>query len=140
MSAVVKQLSVILFKVSMIISTLRAAEEKSTQQIIHCTDDDFDAAMQVIRIHYNHSVSLAPYLIEVNNTPADDRLKVFYNSLPEGGFDRKTAIDVCERIKLKVSDRTVDNFLKRLVDAHFLKKEYNNYQKINVGAKSQKAA
>lgn len=138
MESVVKRLGIAAFKISMIITAIRAWEQ--TREVgewriaIECSDDDFDLTMGLIQIFYEHALYLHAFLVEQEEEQPDNPLHQFYTILPDN-FERKEALERAKAAGIKVSDRTIDNFLKRLVKAGWLIKEYNKYQKVNVTTK-----
>src|SRR5690606_21992647 len=96
---------------------------------ITCSDEDFNNSvriastyMQHVEVIYNSMEGNKEKLIQSN------KLKSLCDVLPNQ-FDRKTAVELAARNSIHVSDRTVDNYLKRLVADGMLEYSYNKYQR-----------
>lgn len=129
-SPIIKRVGQTAFKLSMIIATVRAWESKIQGGILTISADDFNIVMQLMHVYFQHASSIVNYVIDDAAQVMDVQLNNFYSKLPNGQFKRKEAIEVAKQYGINVSERTVDNWLKRLVDLGVLTSGYNSYSKV----------
>ncbi len=129
-AGVVFRLGLILFRICMILSTLRKFENAETTEVITCTDEDFKTALLLIQTYLQHSLLMFQNLPNQSETirfrSSDGKLK-FYEALPME-FSRKEAIELGSTFKL--SPRTVDEVLKSCLSSTLSKVKAGLYQKI----------
>jgi len=93
-----------------------------------CNDTDFVIAMDLSETFYKHLI-YAFKVVKDSDEVLNRQLKRFYDILPTC-FDRKTAIEKARISGITSHERTLDKYLKRLVEFQYLQKDdYNNYQK-----------
>lgn len=131
--SVVYRLGVIVYRFCMIFTAIRKAENKQHGYDFECTDIDFNNAIILSKVYLEHSILL------FNNLPkqANDsnlfkvtgtKKQILLQELPKS-FKRDEAIKLAEKYNLKA--RTVDNFLKKLVDSKILTQpDYGFYEKV----------
>jgi hypothetical protein len=96
-----------------------------------CTDDDFLAALSISEIYLEHSLLMFKNLnsneekIEYS-MPNNKRL--FLQKLPVE-FSRKEAVEIGK--KLQLSERTIDDFLKKSVPSLLEKVKTGHYKKVH---------
>lgn len=129
-ASIVKRLGLVQFRIAMILSILRHYENKSTSKSIICTDIDFKTAQLLSDVYLTHSLKMFFKLPHEENQGIDKRMKAFFDKLPEKKeFQRKDAVSIGQGFK--VEQRTVDKYLKRLVEIKLLNQpEYGKYKKI----------
>ena len=128
-AATIMRLGLNAFRIAMIFSTIRKYELKNTDLNIICTDEHFTMALQMVDIYLQHALVMFK---EIPSTAKmlDGKIRRFFEMLP-AIFDRKKAIELSIANNIRIEPRTVDKYLKRLVDYSFLiKSDYNEYRKI----------
>lgn len=128
--SIVKRLGLLLYRIAMIFTALRKWENKDTEVELYCSDTDFFLSIHLTELYLQHC------LIMYNNLPKEDEnvifsespnKRAFLNELPEK-FTRADAIRIANNFNM--SDRTVDGFLKKLLDTHLTKPSNGHYQKM----------
>ena len=127
--SVVKRLGLILYRICMILSTLRKFDNGDCTENVTCTDEDFEMALLIANVYLQHS------LLMYNNLPKKEETgvfkgannkKQFFEALPQN-FKREEAIIIGKKYQLK--DRSIDNLLKTLLGSHLSQPSYGHYQK-----------
>jgi len=127
--SVVKRLGLILYRICMILSTLRKFDNGDCTENVTCTDEDFEMALLIANVYLQHS------LLMYNNLPKKEETgvfkgannkKQFFEALPQN-FKREEAILIGKKYQLK--DRSIDNLLKSLLGSHLTQPSYGHYQK-----------
>ena len=112
MSSTSKRLGLILFRICMVLTTLRYFDNGETSTTFICTDEDFETALQMTKVYQEHSVFMFKELPK-NATVTDKILKAFYDALP-AKFRRKEAITLAD-VKFNIKNRTADTYISKLV-------------------------
>ncbi|MET3539622.1 hypothetical protein ABID22_000323 [Pontibacter aydingkolensis] len=116
---IVYRLGVITFRIAMILTTLRKAEEENKAEEVTCSDIDFKTAMALAGVFREHASFLYSRFTEGKVIPVQDRgAYKLYELLPPK-FQRKEAIAIAE--KHKISPSACGNYLKKLIDKKLLK-------------------
>lgn len=114
-AGVVYRLGLITFRICMVFTALRKFENGDTASTVFCTDEDFTSAISLSKVYIEHSImvfnSLSSDEQEENFKPKNNKEKLI-TLLPET-FQRKQAVE--EGKKLDLSERTVDDLLRKLV-------------------------
>jgi hypothetical protein len=128
-NATVKRMGLITFRIAMLLQVLSDYENGMTENVSTCSDACFKTAMEMSRVYLRHAQSL--YEQHSDEGPKlEVSLKNLLKALPDK-FDRKTALQIAADNKIIVSDRTIDKYLKRLLEHGYLGKgEYNRYSKV----------
>lgn len=127
-SANIFRLGVTTFRIAMVLTVLRKMENNESVNTATCNDTDFVIAMDLSETFYKHLI-YAFKVIKDSDEVLNRQLKRFYDILPTS-FDRKTAIEKARLSGIPSHERTLDKYLKRLVEFQYLQKDdYNNYQK-----------
>mgnify|MGYP001427409490 CR=1 FL=1 len=128
--SVVIRLGLILYRIAMILTTLRKYEAQDKRTNAVCSDTDFNTALELVRVYKQHAVLMFHSLpkqaesIQVRNP---EPVKQFFSNLPDS-FKRADAVVVGAQLAIK--ERTVDKYLGKLCDAGFLEKtNFGEYQK-----------
>ena len=129
-SPIIRRIGQVVFKLSMILATLRAWECKSNGGLISTSADDFDIAMKLAKVYYMHAAKIVKYITEKAPQELEDQQQKFYGVLPAGTFKRKDALEATMQAGIQVSTRTIDGWLKKLTETGFLECGYNSYKKI----------
>ena len=129
-AGVVYRLGLITFRICMLFTACRKFDDGDTANTIYCSDQDFSSAVTLSKLYIQHSMlmfnNLSDDESEVKYKPTGNKQKLIEN-LP-ATFQRKQAIE--EGIKLSLSERTVDDLLRKLVpsvlekikDGHYMKR------------------
>jgi hypothetical protein len=128
-ASIVKRLGLIQFRIAMILSILRHSEENSESTTINCSDVDFRSAQLLSNVYLDHALAMFLKLPRESKLAINKQLKTFFDDLPENRvFTRKEAVNI-GKVK-KIRKRTVDKYLKRLLEIKYLEQpEYGKYKK-----------
>lgn len=130
-AGVVYRLGLITFRICMVFTALRKFENGDTASTVFCTDEDFTSAISLSKVYIEHSImvfnSLSSNQDEENFKPKNNKEKLIA-LLPET-FQRKQAVE--EGKKLDLSERTVDDLLRKLVPDVLEKIKDGYYRKIS---------
>jgi hypothetical protein len=128
LSSTSKRLGLILYRVAMVITALRYFDNGEIANEYHCTDEDFELALSLVKVYQDHSVFMFKELPK-QATVTDKLLKQFFEKLATS-FRRKEAITLAEA-ELGIKERTADHYLSKLVAFKWIEKTRNGiYQKI----------
>ncbi|MFZ4107253.1 DUF3987 domain-containing protein [Flavobacterium sp.] len=128
LSSTSKRLGLILYRVAMVITALRYFDNGEIANEYHCTDEDFELALSLVKVYQDHSVFMFKELPK-QATVTDKLLKQFFEKLATS-FRRKEAITLAEA-ELGIKERTADLYLSKLVAFKWIEKTRNGiYQKI----------
>jgi hypothetical protein len=128
MVATIRRLGVMVFRIAMIFTVLRAKEEKKDlgeEAKLVCNDIDFQNAMIIIEILLEHVENIFTNLLAKSKNKLNSKQLDFYNKLPNQ-FDRKCAIELGQEVE--ISTASVDRLLKK--ETLFKKMNYGKYEKI----------
>lgn len=117
MASTSKRLGLILLRLCMILTAQRYYDSAEIQTEYHCSDEDFETALTLIKVYEQHAVFMFNELPK-SSTGADKALKRFYDLLPDN-FQRKDAIELANT-KLNIKERTADSYLSKLVTINLL--------------------
>ncbi len=136
-SATVMRLGLISFRIAMILTAIRKFQDKLKDVQIVCSDIHFEMAIQIIDVLLQHAMQVYKELPSTS-VELEGKIKLFFEALPMQ-FDRKTAIATVMESAIGITDRTVDKYLKRLLEYKFLtKSDYNEYRKlVDIAPKEQ---
>jgi hypothetical protein len=130
-ASIVYRLGLITYRICMIFTAFRKRESAEDTKNMFCTDDDFLAALSISEIYLEHSLLMFKNLnsneekIEYS-MPNNKRL--FLQKLPVE-FSRKEAVEIGK--KLQLSERTIDDFLKKSVPSLLEKVKTGHYKKVH---------
>jgi hypothetical protein len=128
LSSTSKRLGLILYRVAMVITALRYFDNGEISNEYHCTDEDFELALSLVKVYQDHSVFMFKELPK-QATVTDKLLKQFFEKLATS-FRRKEAITLAVA-ELGIKERTADLYLSKLVAFKWIEKTRNGiYQKI----------
>ena len=117
LSSTSKRLGLILFRVAMILTALRYFDNAEINNSFTCSDEDFEIALQIVKVYQEHSVFMFKELPK-NATVTDKAMKLFYDALPHK-FRRKEAVQIAEE-KFNIKSRSADTYLSKLVTFKWL--------------------
>jgi hypothetical protein len=110
LSSTSKRLGTILLRIVMIITALRYFDNGEVAPELHCTDEDFDIALQLVKVYEQHAIYMFNELPKKSQTK-DKIQQAFYASLPDQ-FQRKEAIELAHS-KHSIAQRTADLYLSK---------------------------
>lgn len=127
----IKRLGLIAYRISMILTALRKAENQSNEDHLEASDEDFKTALALAMVYKQHTELM------FQNLPANEskvlfkysiKKKDFFEVLPRG-FARKKAIEISK--KYQFSPRSVDDYLKEFCEAGILNKtHFGEFEKV----------
>ena len=120
-SSIVMRMGLIHFRIAMVLSILRHYEKRDTGNLIGCSGLDFSIAEILCEVYLKHSLLVFKIMSKQHNSGLDGNIEKFFNALPIIPFRRKEAGLIGEQ--LKISERTVSNYLKRLLESKYLVKD-----------------
>jgi len=125
--ATVKRLGLILFRMAMVLSTVRALEKNiRIERIMTIVYNDYAIACEIVFCLIRHSVKLIAECKDGSNRIIQQkRLMVFYKSLPET-FTRHEASKIAAT--MKISNASCGRYL---ISGLFKKAGHGKYEKIN---------
>ena len=129
-ASVVFRLGLILYRICMIFTSLRKHENGDCSKDVICTDDDFTAAVMISDVYLQHSLLMFNNLSQKTEPlfyKMPNNKKRLLEQLP-GEFQRKEAVTL--GLKLGLSERSVDDFLKNSVPTILEKLRTGFYKKL----------
>jgi len=129
--ASVKRMGLITYRIAMTLTAVRKYEEELKQEEIHCSDLHFKMAIQLADIYLEHAVAMLESLPKKQSPNLNKTMQMFYSALPINiPFSRAEAIKIAKEVSLTVHEKTIDNYLDRLVKAKQLDKDgFSSYKK-----------
>jgi hypothetical protein len=129
----IKRMGLMTYRIALILSVLRSFEGKLPMDYISCEDEDFGAAMLLSKIYVQHSI----FMFESLKKGDEDGSKTtslaitrFINQIKSNkSHKRKNLVEI--GMNMGIQERTVDLYLKRLVDEKLLYKseKFGEYYK-----------
>lgn len=111
-SSLIKRHGLMLFKLCMVLTGMRAYEEKITSGTMICRQSDFDTAFYLVDQSIDSALEIFHLLPSVRSPKLDDTKDRLFQLLPQK-FQRKNAIQL-GAIE-KVSERSTDRWLQQLI-------------------------
>ena len=129
--SIVKRLGLNLYRICMILTTLRKFEANTQNTDVTCSNEDFEVALQLVDVYLKHSILMYEKLPkqEEENTPfkSGQNKKLFFEALPDR-FLRKEAVQIATNFNM--AERTVSSFLKNCLGKYLEQPEYGVYKKL----------
>jgi hypothetical protein len=119
LSSTSKRLGLIVFRVAMVLTSLRYFDNGEIADEFLCSDEDFEIALALVRVYQEHAVYMFKELPKQSSV-TDKLLKQFFDILPIQ-FRRKEAIDIANK-ELNIKERTADLYLSKLTANLWLEK------------------
>jgi len=131
--SIVKRLGLVLYRLCMIFTTIRKYQAQEYATEIQCLDEDFEIAMQLIKVYLRHNIIMfenLPKQEDEDKGPfkSGDNKKKFYEALPIK-FSRQEAVLLGESFSIK--ERTVGTILKNCLGKYLTQPAYGVYEKIS---------
>ena len=127
-NSIVVRMQIHVIRLAMVLATLRAWQSNFVESRLLLTADDFDSIMRIGTVYMEHAIAVAklnPYSTAPTVSPQQQK---YYDTLPDK-FKLKEALDIAKVNGLKISERTVSNYLKKFIKMEMLDHEYNSYVK-----------
>lgn len=131
-TSVIIRLQLIQYKIAMVLSMLRHFDTPSTtNNLITCSNEDFEASLKLIEIYTEHSLSVFINL-QKSVVIAENNLKhQFLNLLPDGEFTWQDVVKLEEKAGRGI--RTLKYWLNEFVDNNFVKHvRHGKYKKVKM--------
>ena len=121
-----KRHGVMMFRMCMILTVIRNKDNVTFENSIQCSDDDFNAALQIMKTAIDHSISVANLLSDKKKELPVLESLLIANLNPN--FSRAEAVE--HGSLLNIPTRTVDSMLSRWLNTGIIQKvTQGNYQK-----------
>ena len=128
-ASIVKRLGLVLYRIAMLLTTLRKYENGEASETVECSDVDFNTAFQLVEIYLQHSILMfnnLPRQQENNSFQGGDSKRKFFESLA-GRFTRAEAVK--QGATYGLSPRTVDEILRNAIPNLLVKIKAGHYEK-----------
>ncbi len=123
----VKRLSLIVFRIAMVLTILRKCENEFANKEITCSDIDFQNAMKLADVYRQHAILMYRNLPKEKGFKLNSGREKLFKALPDE-FTRQEAVGIGGSLKMQPS--TVDKHLKKLLGKFIEQTEYGKYKKI----------
>ena len=132
--ATIRRQGVICFRLAGILTAIRCYDAPENNLLI-CSDEDFQTALAISDVFIHHAFSIAKQLPESNKKQQlYSRKQLFLENLPDE-FMKKEAVKVGELLELK--EHSVEKYLESLVPQFIERWKKDHYRK--VGNESQRS-
>lgn len=129
--SIVLRSALMVTRIASVLTALRKCEGCMSMKEYTCTDEDFHAAMEIIKATVSHSLLLASSLpgevVKAKQMKSYFRMRPVIAKLPRT-FSYKEAMAVATANG--ISERSTCRYLGKLVKLHFLDKEGDRYKKL----------
>ena len=128
--SIVKRLGLILYRITMLLTAMRKFENGESTRTAICTDEDFNIALELVKIFLHHSVLMfdnLPKQKDIKTFSKDNSKRTFIDALPNE-FTRKQAVEI--GIKQTLSESTVSHWLRTFVGKYLTQPKAGYYIKI----------
>ena len=119
-ASLIMRMGLMWYKIAMVLSEVRAAENSSTETKIICSDIDFNISKQLMETYKVHILSVYESMPKNAEYILNKKMYEFYNSLPDTEIQRMDAIKI--GLELKIRERESDDFLSKLFKLKKLEK------------------
>ena len=129
-ASIVKRLGLILYRISMIFTSLRKYENGESATRIVCSDVDFYTSLRLAEIYLQHSILLFSNLPKQSDAiqfKASKNKSNFYEALPDN-FTRQDAVRIGSKFNMSI--RSVDGFLNSANEKYLEKIKTGYYRKL----------
>lgn len=111
-SSLIRRHGLMLFKLCMVLTGVRAYEDRITTDTLICRQEDFETALYIVSKSIDSSLDIFNLLPSVKSPNHEDKKDRLFKLLPQN-FKRKEAIDIGEKEKMR--ERTTDRWLQRFI-------------------------
>lgn len=129
-ASIVKRLGLIIYRIAMLFTALRKFENSESAPAMTCTDTDFSTALRLAEIYLQHALlmfSNLPGQSADTHFRGSDNKRKFFTALPDE-FTRQQAVAIGSQFSM--SARSVDGFLRNLLDSHLEQPKTGHYRKM----------
>jgi hypothetical protein len=131
MDAVIKRAGRDTFKIAMVLSCFRRYDERNSETEFTCHNSDFETALLIMDTLIWHSRFVGEILKSDNNVAVsriDDTKTKLLAAFPVC-FNRQEALAIAQGAGINLSDRSIDNYLKRMHESGELTHSHDSYCK-----------
>ncbi|MBW2960417.1 DUF3987 domain-containing protein [Mesonia aestuariivivens] len=123
--ATIRRLGLIAFRLMMILTCIRRAENKTITSEMKCENDDFNSALEMVKVLIIHANAIHDKLPQTLQMSKARRKKNFLKLLPKN-FDRNIYIKVANSldIKYKTAEAYITEFIK---EGYLSRPEHGKY-------------
>lgn len=113
----IRRLGLITYRIAMALSALRFMKNEPMQQIIFCSDTDFQNALSMVQVLLKHTAKVFESLPTSTSASAltekTEARQAFYDQLPPD-FNRETFLNLAGRLKIpqRSAERYIQTFCK----------------------------
>jgi hypothetical protein len=126
-SSTVYRLGLSVYRIAIILTILRNAENEPLMSTLVCDDTDFCLALDISGVLLEHALRLSVTMPNVDNPGANSKQKQFYAQLPVK-FTRAQAATIAAELGIKT--RSLTNYLAHFTRLELLNKpDHGHYQK-----------
>ena len=131
--ASIRRLGLITYRIAMILSILRMADELDFPPMLYCHDQDFKAAMTISRVLIQHTARVYKELSSHElYRPASERSERQSQLLKVLPVEFGTAQAIEEALKLGISQKSVERYLKEWRETELIERiSHGHYRKHN---------
>ncbi len=123
----VRRIGLSFYRITMILTMLRAIENKKLESVLTCDDIDFKSALQIAKVYLIHGILMHQKMARITSEPKS-KITELLKKLPKN-FSKKIAIEVAEEIGVK--SRTVHTYLQELLSLNKIKNtEFGKFSKV----------
>ena len=112
-TSIAKRHSNMIVRLAMMYTMVRYFERKDNRLVVYCNDDDFENAYWMVAQSYKSSIELFKMLPGEKKDDSSSRVEEFFELLPKEFRTKETAP---LQAKMKVSDRSINRYLKELLE------------------------
>lgn len=122
------RLGLIFFRLTMILSVIRATGYGALTEKVYCTDDDFDVAASMIDTLSYHTAQIFTQLQIKKRVKGAKQLKELYLEKLPTEFNREQAMQIAGL--MAINPKTAENYLSKAVaESILIKIKHNHYKK-----------
>jgi Protein of unknown function (DUF3987)/VirE N-terminal domain len=126
--ATVRRLGVITFRIAMLLTTLRALDERKICKKLICKDDDFNSSIAITSVLIEHAVSVYQTLLSKNENVLKPKPLLYFRKLPNK-FNRRESMEIAASLDIK--EKTAESYLTTFITKKVLcRVEHNHYEKL----------
>ena len=130
--SVIKRHGLMVFRIAMILTAVRAFDETSKETTLICQDVDFRIALNLVSTYLKHAQIVFQIVDKAKPEEAADSFNAMnlYDNLPKNDlFERRNAVNIGE--SLGFCNSSVDKYLKKLLKKGLIeqRKKYGPYSK-----------
>src|SRR5690606_246056 len=128
--ATVKRLGVMCYRIAMLLTLLRLKPGEEIPAILHCSDEDYETAIKMIKclnLHSSFVFRILPKQVDIKLQKIPHRN--FLEALPRE-FNRPDYLRLAQKMHIPV--KTADNAIKRALEAGILGKLAHNHYEVKM--------